>query len=125
MQSDAKSPKEYLDALEDDWRRETLLKIRSMLFDTAPGISEYMEYGMLGYAIDDKPLGNLNAQKGYVSFYVGNIDKIDPNRSMLAGLNCGKGCIRFSKTKGPDSANFDTFVKKAIELATAGEDLSC
>ena len=125
MQSDAQSPKAYLDSLEEDWRKATLLSIRDMVFNSADKVSEYMEYGMLGYAVDDKPIFNLNAQKGYVSFYVGNIDKIDPDRSILAGLNCGKGCIRFSKTKGPDGIDFQAFIEKAISIAKQGGDLSC
>jgi len=45
----------------------------------------------------------LNAQKNYISLYVGDRHKIDPEMKLLKGLNLGKGCIRISKSKSiPD-----------------------
>lgn len=34
MQYDAKNAEEYLEMLEDDWRKEKLLAIRQMIFHT-------------------------------------------------------------------------------------------
>lgn len=125
MQYDAKMPQTYLESLDEDWRKKTLLQLREMVLNASEDISEYMDYGMLNFAVDNKPVFALNAQKGYVSFYVGNIEKIDPHRSMLAGLNCGKGCIRFSKSKDPVKINFQVFIDKAISLCEQGVDIGC
>lgn len=34
-------------------------------------------------------------QKHYISFYLLNREIVEKNRRLLAGLNVGKGCIRF------------------------------
>ena len=49
---------------------------------------------MLSYDDDRGPVFALNAQKGYVSFYVGNAAKVAPAGEFLHGLDHGKGCIR-------------------------------
>lgn len=36
MQYDAKNAEEYLNMIEDDWRKEKLLMIRQMILDYAP-----------------------------------------------------------------------------------------
>lgn len=67
----------------------------------------------------------LNAQKHYVSFYVGNAGTIDPDGSLLAGLDCGKGCIRFKKTQAVEKTRIDAFIEKAAELHRQGVDIGC
>lgn len=38
MQYDANNPEEYIEMLEDDWRKEKLLAIWQLIFDKAPEI---------------------------------------------------------------------------------------
>lgn len=98
MQYDAENYEEYIEMLEEDWRKEKLLAIRQMILDYAPELEQVIRYKMLNYGKDDHYIFALNAQKHYVSLYVGTIDKVENAASLLAGYNYGKGCIRVKKT---------------------------
>ena len=83
MQYDAATPGAYLEMLEDDWRRERLLLIREM-FLGVPGVVESMSYKMLGYHRGGAVFGHLNAQKGFVGVYLGDLERIDPGGVLRA-----------------------------------------
>lgn len=125
MQYEAKTPKEYLEVLEDDWRRHSLQALREVILQEAPELSEQMNYEMLGFRDDEGFVFHLNAQKHYVSFYVGNIAAIDSTGKLLKGLNTGKSCIRFSKTKVVDSPNIRQFITQAMHLRKQGIRFDC
>lgn len=125
MLYDANTPSEYIDQLDDDWRRETLLNLRAIIKQQAPQLEESIHYKMLGYGIGDSYAFHLNAQRGYVSLYVGNAAKVDPDGKLLQGLNVGKGCIRFSKTKVVAESRIDEFIARAFDMWRAGEDIDC
>ena len=125
MLYDAKTPKDYLNQLEDDWRRATLLDLRAIVMATSPLVEEHIHYKMSGYGRADDYVCHLNAQRGYVSLYVGDILKIDPKGELVASLNVGKGCIRFTKSKSVDNTRIDEFISKAVELWLAGADIKC
>ncbi len=120
MQSNAKTPDEYVASLPDD-RKEAISAIRKVVNENLPlGFEECMTYGMIGWVVphslyppgyhcDPKlPLGfmGLASQKNYISFYAmclyGNVKQLDwfreewPKHSDKK-LNMGKSCIRFSK----------------------------
>lgn len=125
MQYDVKTPAEYLEALEDDWRREKLLELRSIIMECGPDLVERIEYKMLSYADERGSVLALNAQKHYVSLYVGDAEKIDPDGTLLSGLNCGKGCIRFTKTKVVSETGIKEFIQRALDRWKRGEDIDC
>ncbi|MEM9230797.1 MAG: DUF1801 domain-containing protein [Pseudomonadota bacterium] len=125
MLIDANTPSEYLDQLEDDWRRSKLLEIRDVIKAQAPELEESIHYKMLGYGIGDDYVFHLNTQRAYVSLYVGNISKIDPEGELVKGLNIGKGCIRFSKLVDVSSTRIDDFVARGFEIWQQGGDVDC
>jgi len=125
MQYDVRTPVEYLEALEDDWRREKLLELRSIIMQYGPELTEEIQYKMLSYRDERGPVFGLNAQKHYVSLYVGHAEKIDPDGSLLSGLNVGKGCIRFSKSKQIADTRIRQFVQRALDMRRRGEDIDC
>ena len=125
MLYDVKTPAEYFQVLEKDWRKEKLMNIRQLIMKYAPEIEEGIEYKMLGYGTAGLPLFNLNAQKNYVGLYVGTIKKIDPDGKLLAGIDCGKGCIRIKKTTPVEGSQIEEFIKQAIDHWRAGGDSSC
>jgi uncharacterized protein YdhG (YjbR/CyaY superfamily) len=125
MQYDVKTPEEYLAALEADWRRDTLLRLRELIMAKAPELTEGIAYKMLCYRDASDIVFGLNAQKHYVSFYVGNAGTIDPDGSLLAGLDCGKGCIRFKKSVPVESTRIAAFIERAAEMARLGIDTGC
>ena len=125
MQYDAKSPEEYLQMLEDDWRKEKLLTVREMIFKYAPDLEESIRYKMLNYGKGDNYNFALNAQKHYVSLYVGSIEKIDNAEKLLEGYNYGKGCIRIRKTIQIEETGLERFIEQVIKLWRQGEDIDC
>lgn len=127
VQYDVDTPNEYLELLEEDWRKEKLLGIREIILKYAQELEESIRYKMLNYGKekDDDYLFALNAQKHYVSLYVGNISKIDPSRKLLRGLDLGKGCIRVRKTINIEETGLEEFIKKAIDLWREGHDVNC
>lgn len=127
MQYDVETPKEYLKLLEDDWRKEKLISIREMIFEYAPKIGENIRYKMLNYGDIEKEdyVFALNAQKHYVSLYVGSIDKIDSSGDLLKDFNLGKGCIRVRKTNDLEKSDLREFIHKTIDLWRAEHDVSC
>ena len=127
VEYDVSTPKEYLKVLEEDWRKEKLLLIRRWILSYAPELEESIRYKMLNYGNveNDDYVFALNAQKHYVSLYVGSIDKIDPENNLLKNFNLGKGCIRVKKTIELEETNLEDFIKQTVDLWRAGEDLNC
>lgn len=125
MLIDANTPSEYLDQLEDDWRRSKLLEIRDVIRAQAPELEESIHYKMLGYGIGDDYVFHLNTQRAYVSLYVGNISKIDPGGELVKGLSVGKGCIRFGKSVDVCITRTAEFVARGFEIWRLGGDLDC
>lgn len=125
MLYDAKTPDDYMDQLDDDWRRGKLEALRNIIKAKDPDLVERINYKMLCYGDEETAVFHLNAQKQYVSLYVGNAAKIDPDGALLAGLNVGKGCIRFRKTDQIADTKIDVFIARAINLWRRGEDAGC
>ncbi|MEK5080631.1 DUF1801 domain-containing protein [Solibacillus sp. FSL W7-1436] len=125
MQYDAKDAGQYLEMLEDDWRKEKLLAIRQMILSYAPEFGESIRYKMLNFGKDEHYIFALNAQKHYVSLYVGTIEKIENAEALLTGYNYGKGCIRIKKTINMEETGLRDFIHKTIDMWRAGEDTDC
>ncbi|QPC45554.1 iron chaperone [Mangrovibacillus cuniculi] len=125
MQYDVSTPHEYIEVLEHDWRKDKLLAIRELIQTLAPELEEGIQYKMLAFGKGNDYLFHLNAQKNYVSLYVGNIEKVDPTQQLLEGFNVGKGCIRLKKSNDITSSNLPAFIEKAIALWRNGIDTSC
>ncbi len=125
MQYDVKTSTEYFNALENDWRKETLLEIRDLIRNSEPTINEGIEYKMLRFSIGNKTIFHLNAQKNFVGLYVGNIQTIDPLNNMLKEFDCGKGCIRIKKTQSVSDSSLPEFITSTIALIQSGEDVKC
>lgn len=125
MQYDANTEEEYIDMLEEDWRKEKLLVIRKMILDYAPELEESIRYKMLNFGKGDSYVFALNAQKHYVSLYVGTIDKVKDAKTLLDGYNTGKGCIRVRKTIQLEETGLEKFIHNTIDMWRAGEDVDC
>ncbi|MGH1539234.1 MAG: iron chaperone [Arenicella sp.] len=125
MQYDVSNPQEYLEALDLDWRKEKLQELRDIILKQDSAIWETISYKMLCFKLNDSELFHLNAQRGYVSLYCGNTKKIDPEGELLKGLNIGKGCIRFTKTKDISKTSIESFINRAVLLVKEGIDIGC
>ena len=69
MQYDVKTPTEYLNQLEKDWRLEKVQELRKIIQAKVPKLVEGIHYKMLSYSDTEGVLFQLNAQMNYVSFY--------------------------------------------------------
>lgn len=125
MVYDVKTPEEYIKLLEDDWRKEKVQEIRKLIKRLYPDLIEGIEYKMLSYGDGHKTIFNLNAQKAYVSFYVGNIDKVKNARALLKEFNMGKGCIRIKKSINLSETKIDEFITEVMNTWEYGGDTDC
>jgi uncharacterized protein YdhG (YjbR/CyaY superfamily) len=125
MQYDVSTPKQYLASLDDDWRREKLESLQALIRSHGPDLVEGINYKMLSYTDAQGIVFSLNAQKNYVSLYVGNASKVDPDGTLLKGISVGKGCIRFSKSTPVSATGIGKFVKRAVEMRQRGQDTDC
>ncbi|MET0464820.1 MAG: DUF1801 domain-containing protein [Chitinophagaceae bacterium] len=131
MASDAKTPKQYLEALPAD-RKPAMTKLRKVILDNIPaGFKEGMGYGMIGYSVphsiypngyhcDPKlplPFLSIASQKNFIAVYHMGI-YADPllmkwftaefPKHSIAKPDMGKSCIRFKK---PDAIPYDLIVE--------------
>lgn len=125
MQYDVKTPAEYFQMLDDDWRRAKLQQLRELILLNAPGVTESIQYKMLCYGDGSRAVFHLNAQKNYVSLYVGDLKKIDPTGELVNGLNMGKSCIRFNKSIALSDTRIDELIESAVQLWQRGENVGC
>jgi hypothetical protein len=119
MQSNAKTPQEYIGSLPPD-RKKMISDIRKTIVkNLPPGFEEVMSYGMIGWVVPHSlypkgyhanpklPLGliNLASQKNYISLhhmglYEGPLldwFKKEWQKGYKNKLDMGKCCIRFKK----------------------------
>lgn len=125
MQYEAKTPSEYLEQLESDWRKDKLQQVREMIKKQGPNLNEGIEYKMLSYGNSEKNIFHLNAQQAYVSLYVGNIEKVENAQELLKGFDKGKGCIRIKKKVNFSESGLEAFIKQTVELWEKGGNTDC
>lgn len=125
MQYESKNANEYIENLENDWRKEKLEEVRNMLKSNGPDLKEGIEYKMLSYHMGDKPIFHLNAQKAYVSLYVGSITKVANSETLLKEFNVGKGCIRIKKNIHLPKTKLNEFISMTIRLGKLGRNTDC
>lgn len=121
MQSNSKTPQEYVASVPKD-RKIAIEKIRKTIISNLPeGFHEEMSYGMLGYVVPHSlypngyhcnpklplPFMNVASQKNFIALYhmgiymdsellewfVSEYSKVAKNK-----IDMGKSCIRFKKT---------------------------
>jgi len=125
MLYNASTPAEYLNALDNDWRKEKLMEIRDLILGQDPDMIEGIDCKMLGYSWKNQAIFNLNAQAAYVSLYVGTIRKVKDGEMLLKPFNLGKGCIRVKKSIQLKDTQLEEFIKRAIDFVKQGGDIGC
>ena len=125
MQYEVKAPSEYLDKLENDWRKDRLKQVRAMIKNHGPDLDEGIQYKMLSYDLNGKSVFHLNAQRAYVSLYVGTINKVKDAQELLKAYDTGKGCIRIKEKVKIQETGLEEFIKRTIKLWKKGGDTDC
>ena len=102
MQSQATNVDDYLREV-PEIRRDALERLRELCLKILDGYEESMEYRMPSYK---KSGGEVEvafaSQKNYISFYILKEDVLNKYRDALAGINLGKGCIRYRRPQQID-----------------------
>ncbi len=103
MRSDASDVDSYLAGVPAD-RRAVLSEMRELCGRLLAGFAEAMRYGMPTYSRDGIAEIAWASQQRYISLYVMRADVLDAHREQLAGLDVGKGCIRYRSSAAVDFA---------------------
>ena len=120
MQSDCKTPQEYVDSLPNE-RKLAVEKLRKIIKLNLPeGFQEEMSYGMLGYVVPHSiypkgyhckpnlplPFMNIASQKNFIALYhmgiyanpeLLNWFVAEYSKRIKTKIDMGKSCIRFKK----------------------------
>ena len=120
MQSQTKDVETYLTEMPTK-RMDALIRLRAMCREILTGYEESMVYGMPCYAKDGTVEVGFASQKQYISLYILKQEVFDRHRPALAGLNLGKGCIRYTR---PEKIDFDV-VRQLLEDTAASDAEIC
>ena len=120
MRSDAIDVDSYLTQVPEG-RRAVLTEIRDACRMLLAGFAEAMSYGMPTYSRDGIAELAWASQKRYISLYAMRADVLDAHRGQLAGLDVGKGCIRY---RSPAAVDF-TVVRSMLTTVAASHGPAC
>ncbi|MGH3992405.1 MAG: iron chaperone [Pseudonocardiaceae bacterium] len=113
--SDAATPDEYIDAL-DEPRRSELRRLHELISAAVPELRPTMEFGMPGYGKyhyryasgreGDAAVISMASNKNYISLYVsavvGDRYLAESFQDRLPKASIGKSCIRFKRLSDLD-----------------------
>ena len=120
MQSKAKDVDTYI-AEADVGRRPALQRLRSLCREMLGGYEERMAYGMPACARGGANEIAFASQKQYIAFYVAKAEVMRAHADELAGLDHGKGCIRF---RHPSRIDIE-LVRRLLEATVASAERPC
>jgi uncharacterized protein YdhG (YjbR/CyaY superfamily) len=120
VQSETSDVDSYLAGVPEG-RRAVLTEMRDACRRLLAGFTESMSYGMPAYSRDGIAEIAWASQKRYISLYVMRANVLDAHHGQLAGLNVGKGCIRY---RSPAAVDF-TVVHSMLTAVAASRGPVC
>ncbi len=102
-------------------RAPYLKALRAAALANLPGYVEQMQYGMAAYVREGGAMFAFANQKQHLSLYGLGAAARDLGPEALAGIDHGKGCIRFRNPAKMDM----TLVERLLRHAAARADGSC
>jgi uncharacterized protein YdhG (YjbR/CyaY superfamily) len=98
VKTDAKNADDYLAQIDPD-RRAQLETLRRLIKRCVPAATEGILWGMIGFAIGERPFVALASHKSYLSLYLMDLytqpGLREKHAAALAKLRMGKSCINF------------------------------
>ncbi|MDQ0463891.1 uncharacterized protein YdhG (YjbR/CyaY superfamily) [Caulobacter ginsengisoli] len=120
VQSTAATVDEYMETVAPE-RLEAMKRMRALFKEVLVGYEEGMNYGMPTYGPSGAYVTAFNSQKGYIAFYAGQT-AMAKFKDQLAGIDCGKGCIRYKKIEKID---FDVVRGLLEDIAARNPGVGC
>lgn len=85
---------EYMAAVPDD-KRPALEDLRRQIHAAAPGLEEYISYGLAAFKLNGKPLVAIGVAANHCAFFPMDGTTVDKFKVELKGFSTSKGTIRF------------------------------
>ena len=117
MQSKAATVDAYIAEAPGE-RRAALEQVRALCLRELPDHQEAMRWGMPAYSRDGEAEFAFASQKQYLALYLMKTEVARDHAAELAGLDMGKGCVRYRK---PDAIDFDLWAKLLRATAESAE----
>jgi uncharacterized protein YdhG (YjbR/CyaY superfamily) len=116
VQSNAQTVDAYLTTI-DPIRIDGLRRLRAMCLELLPGWQERMQWGMPGYGPPGSDaVVSFNSQKRHIAFYAGPT-AVERFKDRLAGMDCGKGCVRYRRA---DEMDFEVIAAMLKDIRKRG-----
>lgn len=96
-------------------RRAALQGLRDLCRRRLSGWQEQIRWGMAVYAKGDDAFFAFASQKQYIAVYGLTQVVLDANAPALAGLDRGKGCLRFRKPEQVDISLLEDLMNQALK----------
>lgn len=109
---------EYLAGVNPE-QRAALESLRQTIHAAAPGVEEYIGYGLAGFKLDGRPLVYFGAWKDHCAFYPGSSTVARQFQAQLEAFETSKGTIRFK----PGKPLPVTLVKKLVKARIAENEV--
>lgn len=117
MNQPVTSVDDYLRNLEPA-RKTALGRVRQLVLDTVPGITETMKYRMPTYELNEVVCA-FASQKNYMSLYM-DTGLVEQHKEALQHLNCGKSCIRFRRLDELPLETIKQILKETVQQQETG-----
>lgn len=119
VQSKAATVDDYMQTIELD-RLPALQRLRDLCRNVLDGYEEKMAWGMPGYSLEGRdPSVAFNSQKRHIAFYAGSV-AVERFKDRLVGIDCGKGCVRYSR---PDKIDFQVVEDILKDIRARGQGM--
>jgi uncharacterized protein YdhG (YjbR/CyaY superfamily) len=99
-------------------RRSAMKKVRDLILETVPDLSESMKYNMPTYERDDVVCA-LTSQKKYMSLYL-DTELVEKYKHAFSHLNVGKSCVRFRRIEELPLETVRVILEETVTRQEAG-----
>ena len=104
----------YLENLKNPKHKEHLEQLQAYLKEQLPDAEVTMQYGMPTYEQNNQVVVTIASQKNYMSLYM-DVDLLEAHKDAMAGLNCGKSCVRFKKFEDLPIDTISTIIQETVK----------
>ena len=133
--TEAKTPEEYINLIEDSKRKEEIERIDELIRKTVPNLDPFIISGMIGYGKYHYKYASgkegdwatilLASQKNYISIYICAADGREylpeTYKDKFPKADIGRSCIRVKKIEDIDLEVLKEIIKKGAVMVSQGK----